>query len=542
MARWVGVLVFVLAMVPVCVAADRPAPDLDVMVPMSDSVRLATNVYFPGGDATGKYGVILERTPYSKDTAAIALSKLFEKGYVVVTQNLRGTPVGNPTSEGEWHLFEADGWGGPGERDGVDTVAWIRAQAWSNGRVAVAGFSGSGIPALQLVAASPEGLVCAFVNATSDSMYETVFPQGAYRKNTIETWPQAKPVLPEVWAHPYYDDYWVKRDARARCASSKVPVYLGGGWFDLFQRNVTAFYAAQDSTGLPGARGNCTLVVAPLSHGAGSGKLSFPDRGPDGPDKLVGSMHEWFAHWVKGEANGIDEKAGVALFHMTTADDAPGNRWERFDSWPPPSEPLTFFMSADGTLSKDAGTAGALSYRYDPKSPMPTVGGNNLQPPAGPQDQAEVEQRKDQLLFTSAAFAEPLTIRGAVEVLLHVSSDAIDTDFGAKLTDVFPDGRSMLMMDGMARARYREGLDKGVFMEPGKVYAIRVDLGDTYWTVPAGHRLRLSVSSSNAPRYEPNTNTGEVFKQESGSKLATNTVHMDKGHASALILPIAKDK
>jgi predicted acyl esterase len=516
-------------------AADKPKPDIELKVPMSDGVGLGTNVYLPNHDATGteKFPVIMERTPYNKDATPIVGGRFFDKGYAVVSQNVRGTPVGNPKSDGEWTLYGADGWGDSGERDGVDTLEWVLKQPWCNGKVGIAGFSGSGIPALMLVAASPKGLSCCYVMATSDSMYDTIFPQGAYRKNTIESWPPAKPTHEEIWKHPAYDGYWAKRDARSRCATSTVPTYTMGGWFDLFQMNMTGFYAAQNK----GETVLCKLAMAPISH-AGPGAIEFKDRGDKNADKLIGSIDEWFGYWLKGEQNGIDSKPRVALFHMTTGDDAPGNQWETLDTWPPVTKPLDLFLHVDRSLSAtDPGERDAsASYVYDPANPMPTNGGNNLVPKAGPQDQREAEARPDQLLFATEPLQVSLTLLGAISVNLFAASDCVDTDFGAKLTDVFPDGRSMLIVDGMVRARYRDNIEKESMLEPRKIYEFKIDLGETYWTIPASHSLRLSITSSNSPRFEPNPNTGAPFKQGTEMRKATNTVYFDVNHASRLTI------
>src|SRR5207248_8163352 len=144
------------------------------------------------------------------------------------------------------------------------------------------------------------------------------------------------------------------------------------------------------------------------------------------------------------------------------------------------------------------------SYQYDPKRPVPTVGGAELGADIGPKDQRKVETRPDVLLFTTEALAEPLEVTGRILATLYVSSDCPDTDFTVKLTDVYPDGRSMLVTDGIQRARFRQSLHHEKFLEPGKVYELDVDLWSTSLIFNRGHRLRVAVSSSNAPRFEPN--------------------------------------
>ncbi len=520
-------------------ASEEPAsaPKVEkVLVAMSDGVRLATNVYLPKGE--GPWPAILTRTPYNKDKDLVPSLGFTDAGYAVVVQNVRGTGA----SEGVWDLFGSDGWGGPGRRDGIDTVEWIREQPWSDGKLGVIGFSGSGIPALMLVAAAPEGLLCAFANATSDNLYDTFYGYGAFRANTAEVWPQAKPVLGDIVAHPNYDDYWRQRDARSRAGQANVPVYLTGAWSDLFQRNTVAFFAAIHGNGLPRSQGRCKLVMAPGAHAAPPGALTFPDRSKTNIDERVGSMRDWFDYWLKGIKNGIAGKPAVALFMMgdESTPGAGGNEWLFYDHWPPPFTPVELYLRQGNALERMPPPAdgGASTYDYDPANPVPTLGGNNLMPPSGPHDMRPVESRPDVLLFETPPLPGNVALCGPVTVTLYVASTAVDTDFAAFLTDVYPDGRSMVMLDNLVRARHRKTLDRESFLEPGRVYEVTIDLWDTCLTVAPGHRIRLLVTSSNAPRFEPNPNTGEPFRRHTASVVATNTVFHDALHPSRLTLPL----
>ena len=503
---------------------------------MSDGVRLATDVHLPASSG-GPWPAILSRTPYNKDGDLVAKLEFVARGYAVVVQNVRGTG----RSEGEWTLFGSDGWGGPGFRDGADTVAWIRAQSWSDGKVGAIGFSGSGIPALMLTAAAPEGLLCTFANATSDNLYETFFPGGAYRVNTAETWPQAKPLLGEIAKHPTYDAYWASRDARSRAASSNVPVYLTWAWSDLFERSATAFFRAMHRNGLERSEGRCKLVMAPGAHAAPPGDLTFPDRSGTNVDARVGSMYEWFDRWLKGVDNGIDEKPSVALFVMgADTPGAGGNEWRFLDDWPPPAASVDLYLRAGGRLTRERPVepAGEASYRHDPASPIPTVGGANLVPPSGPHDLRAVEGRPDVLVFETPPLERNVTVIGPVTVTLQVSSDAPDTDFAAFLTDVYPDGRSMLFCDNLVRARRRNGDGADAFLEAGRVYEVSVDLWDACMVFAPGHRIRLVVGSSNWPRFDVNPNTGEAIGRHTRTAVAANAVHFSAEHASKLTLPL----
>lgn len=510
-----------------------------VKVPMSDGVRLAADVYLPTCAGKGPWPVVLERTPYNRKNSALILYQFVKEGYVVMVQNLRGTR----DSEGAWEVFGHDGWGGPGRQDGLDTIEWIKQQPWCNGKIGLAGFSASGIAAQLLLAAEPEGVACAFIGAASDNFYESIFPNGCYRVNTIEEWDPARAMLPVFEQHPAYDDFWESRNARARANRVNVPVYILSGWFDLFQRSATAFFEEVNNNGLPQTQGQCKLVINTLAHAAPPGTLEFPDRCGINPDTAIGSIQDWFDYWLKGKQNGILDKPDAALFVMTdaAAPNANGNAWMLTDNWPPPAEPLHFYLHAGGALLPEMPLAAeaATRYIYDPADPTPALGGNNLTPPSGPHDQRAIEARPDVITFETAPLEEELTIIGPITVTLFVSSSALDTDFGARLCDVYPDGRSMLMNEGMLRMRYREDITSESLLDPGEVYEITLDLWDTALCFAQGHRIRLAIMSCSDPRYDPNPNTGEPFRQHTHTVTAENTIYHDAARPSRLTLPAA---
>jgi putative CocE/NonD family hydrolase len=219
---------------------------------------------------------------------------------------------------------------------------------------------------------------------------------------------------------------------------------------------------------------------------------------------------------------------------------APGNRWRSADAWPPPAETVHFYFHADGKLQPAKPPAGeaSVSYKYDPDNPVPTLGGQNVNLPKGPMDQRRVESRPDVLLFTTDPLAEPVEVTGQILAKLYIASDCPDTDFTVKLTDVYPNGCSKLLTDGILRARFRKSFEREEFLEPGKVYPITVDLWSTSIVFNKGHRIRIAVSSSNAPRFEPNPNTGDLSQTGTEKRIATNTLHLSKEHPSHVILPV----
>jgi putative CocE/NonD family hydrolase len=219
---------------------------------------------------------------------------------------------------------------------------------------------------------------------------------------------------------------------------------------------------------------------------------------------------------------------------------APGNRWREAETWPVPSTARSLHLGSNEDLlgSPPVETDSSTSFVYDPRNPVPTIGGANLELDAGPYDQRELESREDVLVFTTPPLTEPLEIVGRISVVLHGSSSALDTDWTAKLSDVYPDGRSMLVTDGLLRAKFRDGFETPTLMEPGTVYEFEIDLWSTAMVFNKGHQIRLALSSSNSPRFDPNPNTGDPLRQNTAVIAATNTVFHDSEHPSRLILPV----
>ena len=173
--------------------------------------------------------------------------------------------------------------------------------------------------------------------------------------------------------------------------------------------------------------------------------------------------------------------------------------------------------------------------------PDPSVGGNNCcgtPTPAGPRDQKAVESRNDVLVYTSDVIEEEIEVTGPVKVVLYASSDALDTDFVAKLVDVYPDGKAYNMAEGILRARYREGLDQPKLLEPGKVYKLEIDLVGTSVAFQKGHRIRVDVTSSHFPQFDRNPNTGEPFATSTTVKRARQTIHHSSQQPSHIVLPV----
>jgi len=316
-----------------------------------------------------------------------------------------------------------------------------------------------------------------------------------------------------------------------------VPVMFVGGWYDIFNAGSINSFKTINERGGERARGNCRLVMVPYGHGR-SKDLVFPNEAPP----PAASMMNWFDLWMKNDGAGIERIPPVQYFVMGDPADpnSPGNTWKTAESWPVPAETRPAYFISDGKLSMrpPQERKASISYKYDPQDPVPTIGGANLSITRGPKDQRPVESRPDVLLFTSERLDHPLEIAGPVKVRLWASSTAADTDFTAKLCDVYPDGRSMIVLDGIIRARHRNSVEKSELMRPGRIYEFEIDLWSTALVFSPGHCIRVAISSSNAPRFEPNPNTGKLPGASGKTKVAANTIYTDARHPSQIILPV----
>jgi predicted acyl esterase len=508
------------------------------MVPMRDGIRLATDVYLPEG-GQGRFAAILIRTPYGKNQFERLAESAHRHGYALVAQDTRG----RFESEGEDTLvFHDDGWGK--RRDGYDTIRWISRQPWCDGKVATWGASAMGITQNMLAPDAPAALKAQNVAVAFSNMYtQAGFQGGAFRKALVEGWLEGNKFSRENFrtliAHPKWDELWAELNPEAEAHRVNAPGMFLGGWYDIFLQGTINSFVTIHNRGGPGARGKCRLIIGPLAHGKFD-ELVYPpdsDRPPTGANPF-----RFFDHHVKGIDNGESRQKPVHYYVMGDPEDpdAAGNFWRSADNWPPPSKAVKVYFHADDGLRLEppSSSDAKLSYKYDPHDPVPTIGGQNLNMAKGPMDQRKVESRGDVLLFTSDTLREPVEITGRVKARLFVSSDCPDTDFTVKLTDVYPDGRSMLLTDGILRTRFRESIERESFLEPGKVYELTVDLWSTSIVFNRGHKVRLAVSSSNAPRFDPNPNTGHPFRADRQTRVATNTLHLSKRHPSHIIMPV----
>ncbi|HTZ31758.1 MAG TPA: CocE/NonD family hydrolase [Methylomirabilota bacterium] len=559
-----------------------------VEVKMRDGVVLRGDIFRP--DAGGKFPVLLERTPYRRsipwgydvDFAQRAASH----GYVVFLQDVRG----RYSSDGDWYPFlhEAE--------DGYDTIEWIAAQPYSNGKVGM--FGGSYVGATQMLAAMahPPHLAGICPVVTASNYHENwTYQGGAFEQWFNQSWtsglavdtvlhqiermpskPEAVHVLPLTqypifntdpksavngaaavvapyyldWlAHPSYDAFWKRISIEDHFGDIRVPALHTGAWYDIFLGgSLRNYLGIKAKGGSEEARNGQRLLVIIGGHAGGGRKIGEVDYGPEAEKNEENDVTlAWYDFLFKGVQNSFAAGKPVKIFVMGV------NQWREEDEWPPARARATkFYLHSDGAANSVKGT-GSLSttapakesadkYTYDPTNPAPTIGGplccdgDHLAP--GPRDQRKVEERRDVLVYSTAPLEHDLEVTGPVRLDFFASSSAVDTDFTAKLVDVYSDGTAINLCEGILRARYRDSRESPTLLTPGQVYPLTIDLWATSNVFKAGHRIRLEVSSSNFPRFDRNLNTGEPAATSERMATATNIILHDSEHPSALLLPL----
>lgn len=528
--------------------AGPPRPALTEMVAMRDGTRLATDVYLPAG-GEGSWPALLVRTTYGKKGYGPEFGSWVGKGYAMVIQDVRG----RFDSQGADLAFLNCGNGQL--QDGHDTIAWIARQKWCNGRVGTVGASAMGITQTLLAPDAPEPLVAQYILVAAGSLYhEATYESGALRLEMTGGWLIDNRYHPaNLWLtvmHPFYDRHWQRVDANAQADRIHVPSVFYGGWFDAFLVGIIDTWQARQHHGGAGARGTQKLLIGPWCHGgpgtdakpARAGELTFPANSRRLPCPIGGQ--EWFAHYLLGEDNGADRAPAVVYYTMGAVGEegAPGNVWRMESDWPPPATITPYHLHSDGSLSPDPLVAaeGSRTFAADPANPVPTRGGHVLCLPQGTYDQREIEAHADVLVYTTSPLEEPLEVTGPLVASLHISSDSPDTDLAVKLCDVYPDGRSMIICDGVCRVRYRKGLDRLDLLQPGQIVPVQVRLTPTSLVFNRGHRIRVTVAGSNYPRYDVNPNTGWPAWPFCPTRVAHNTLYSSTSHPSAVHLPVIR--
>ncbi len=540
----------------VCLGIAFPFTVDTIYIPMRDGVQLAATIYYPDTFPLPR-PVILQRTPYERDIDDSLLLALVVDymGYVLISQNLRG----RYDSQGEPLIFMSDGWGPL--RDGFDTIEWLAAwDSVCNGKIGMVGASAPGMTQYYATGSHPPALDVVAPMVAGPSVYHHVaFNGGVYRKALVETWLNGvgNPwLIDTVCNHPNYDEVWSWIDLTSRWDSAGFPMYHISGWFDLYtDGQLEAFSELQ-------ARfGKQKLFVGPWGHynfgGTEQGDLVFPPNAQLDNSYALGQLVRWYNYFLLDDTlNGILDEPPVRFYLMgdcDTQDTTYWNKWVDADTWPLPEMSYkNFYLRADGLLDTLPPVTQEQpdTFLYDPLDPTPTIGGREyIGIPYdtltglggyGPRKQNPIENRPDVLVYTTPPLTTPLVVIGKVKMVLFASSDRYDTDFAIRVTDVYPDGRSILMTDGILMARHRHSLSQVDSLVPGVPDTFNIDVWSTANVFNVGHRFRVIISSSNYPRFERNPNHGGPFQPDDtlNALVATNVIYHTPAMPSHLCVPV----
>lgn len=552
-------------------------PGLVTTIPMRDGIHLAADIYLPDTDArlqnssgvAHRWPTVLVRTPYSRKARSIRSYLFFlNRGYAVVAEDVRG----RYGSEGIFGTIDQEG------PDGSDTIDWIAEQPWSNGHVAMAGSSYLGIvqwwAAVQdnphLDAISP---MCSGDDEYLDRFYshggalqlahrllwlsQNLTPRGQPRARLnsyighlplrtadLAASGRVLPIWQRALDHPSYDGYWKKLSIRERIARVDLPVLSLGGWFDNYaESDLDAF------SRLAVQQKNIEAWIGPWAHNP---TVRFPTRdfGSEASLPIRRLQAEWFNRWLSPPTKGRRLEPYRPALHVFVMGP---NVWREEHEWPLARTRYTpLYLNSqthansvlgDGTLQwGPAGESRPDSFVYDPKNPVPTAGGaiccDAAILPPGPLSQSSVERRRDVLVYTSPVITQDIEVTGPIRVVLYVATSLNDTDFTAKLVDVEPDGRPLIVSDGIQRLRYRLSLLDPVFVRRNVPYQISIDAGVTSYVFSRGHRFRLEISSSNFPKFDRNLNAMQPVADQKRFAKAHQTVFHNSRYSSAVVLPV----
>lgn len=513
------------------------------MLPTRDDVLLHTRVVLPRDyDGTQRYTTIVDRSPYGYSDLEWIPDLFLPGGYATVGQDMRGTKE----SEGLFSIWHSDA------NDSEDLGDWIVQQPWSDGKVYTFGASADGLGAFTTVENSPSWLGNQYFIWTSSIGYEVFYPQGTMVWELIDSWIHgtvdgewADVCYEDIKKNEYYNEWWYAVDLSSRYDLVNFPSAFWAGWYDIFLVGNLAAYKGYNTESAENVRYTSVLTIDPLGHCQSAAEF-FPQDLIAGRT-LLAFMQAYELYDIRPVAR---TNVKNITFYVMSSNDQSGlesaNYWTSMETFPEPTM-TDFFMHSDGTLSTSAPESGLPSdsaessvYTYDPADPVPTQGGNNLDMPCGPLDQAEIDQRSDVLVFQTPVQESAVPMTGPLFATLFVSSDAIDTDFMVRMSDVYPTGEVRLIQDSAIRMRWRDGGEVPVYMTPGEVYEVEISLWNTSYVIAPGHSLRVAVTSSNAPRFSVNYNNGVLLKSADPGPIivANNVLYHSAQYPSRVRLPL----
>jgi len=512
-------------------------------IPMRDGKKLSADIYLPDTTGGQSFPVILVQTPYNRLYYRLALPLGFG------TQN-QNAPFAFVIVD--WRCFygsasacvvNAD----RGE-DGYDVVEWIASQSWSNHKIGTWGPSALGRIQYQTAKEKPPHLTCAVpLVAGPQYNYQEYYQGGVLRKEYVETLDALGFGLSTtLLAHQVFDIFWqYSENSTFYTSQIEVPLLMIGGWYDHNTNVMFDFFKGLKQSAPLSVREKHKLLMGPWAHGGfGTAQVGTGQQGqlfyPEAARWSDSLALLFFDFYLRNENNGWDSLTDYTYFQMGE------NIWNFTDVFPPQSASShLFYFNTDLTLSDSppSNLNDSVMFNYDPKNPSPTVGGATLTQSLGqgPYDQAPVvEARNDISVFTSPLITTPIVLKGKPNVVLNVSSNVLDTDFNVRLTDVYPDGRSMLIVEGVKRMRFRSGYWAAdtAAMLPGNIYQITIELPYLAHSFLVGHKIRVDVSSSNYPRFALNLNNGGAMYVAGDSLMAQNIIYTNSNYSSYINLPL----
>jgi len=561
-----------------------------IRAPMRDGVSLSVDLYLP--KAAEKLPAVLAITPYGRTDLRAKARWYARRGYVFVAADSRG----RFDSDGTWDPFDAKH-----KTDGYDLVEWLARQPWSNG-VGMWGGSYLGWTQWWTATEAPPHLAAIAPQVTPSDQFENgPYQYGALTGGWMPDWAamMSGRTFQIVDAGPYggwikrrhqdfkhtpYSDvnayrgiesapwftewyrqnkstgpYWkgIAYQDEEHYSKVTVPSLAVTGWFDVSHPGSPMNYMGMKKFGATPEARRPSLVIGPWTHGLNQRVVGGIDYGPEATIDLEGYIARWFDHFLKGIDNEAEKDPPVHVFVMGE------NKWHAEEDWPlPEARPTKYYLTSggranslkgDGVLTTTPSRRDASdTYIYDPRNP--TLDPSTSIPNHNGHLDGAVDTRlpavgDEVLVYQTPPLESPVEVTGPIEVTIYAATSALDTDWMVRLVDVQPDGRALLLADGVMRARNRDPVNEGRFnsatlsaIEPGKVYQYTI----RFWRGTANlfqrrHRIRVEISSSWFPFFLPNLNTGAdnvAMVSVSAAVVAHQTVHHGPGFPSHILLPV----